>query len=135
MLISLCNAFIYGLFIDGLYTEKQFDKYLKKGSYQLFCEELDNIFNESNDMIAKNSIKKQLIVIGNMFYNKLFYLSYYGIINQELKNNLIKQFNLLFNKVLQAFEITFYQDDFLKIEEAMNNSIARLNESNKECLS
>ena len=129
------NDFIYGLFIDGLYTEKQFDKYLKKGSYQLFCEELDKIFNESNDMIAKNSIKKQLIVIGNMFYNKLFYLSYYGIINQELKNNLIKQFNLLFNKVLQAFEMTFYQDDFLKIEEAMNNSIARLNESNKECLS
>ena len=129
------NDFIYGLFVDGLHTEKQFDKYLNKGSYQLLCEEMDKLFNNSNDIIDNNIIKKQLILIGNMFNNKLFYLTHYGIISQELRNKLIERFNLIFNKVLQAFKITFLDEDFVKIEEAMNNSIARLNKSNKECLS
>ncbi len=129
------NDFIYGLFVDGLHTEKQFDKYLNKGSYQLLCEEMDRLFNNSNDIIDNTIIKQQLILIGNMFNNKLFYLTHYGIISQQLRNKLIERFNLIFNKVLQAFEITFLEEDFIKIEEAMNNSIARLNKSNKERLS
>lgn len=129
------NDFIYGLFIDGLYTEKQFDKYLKKGSYQLLCEELDKLFINSNDIIDNSLIKKLLMLIANMFNNKMFYLSYYGIINQELKNKLINNFDIIFNEILQTLGIIFYQDDFLKIEEAMNSSIERLNKTNKECFS
>lgn len=120
------NDFIYGLFVDGLYTERQFDKYLKKGSYQLLCEELDKLFN-SNDIIDNDIIKKHLITIANMFNNKMFYLTYYGIIDYEQKNKLIKQFNIIFNQTLQSLGIIFYQDDFVKIEEAKNHSIERLN--------
>ncbi len=120
------NDFIYGLFVDGLHTEKQFDKYLNKGSYQLLCEELDKLFDNPNDIIDNNIIKKQLITIGNMFNNKIFYLTYYGIINQELKKKLINEFNIIFNQILQSLGIIFYQDDFIQIEEAKNHSIERL---------
>ena len=121
------NDFIYGIFIDGLHTEKQFDKYLTKGSYQLLCEQFDKLFDNTNDIIDNNLIKIQLINIGNMFNNKLFYFSYYGIIDLKTKDILIKQFNQIFNQVLQAFSITFYEEDYPKIEEAMNSSLERLN--------
>ena len=120
------NDFIYGMFNDGLYTEKQFDKYLNKGSYQLLCEELDKIFANSNDIINNDLVKKQIIAIGNMYNNKLFYLSYYGVINENTKNKLINQFNYLFNQTLKAFSIKFYEEDYSGLEEAMNNSIQRL---------
>lgn len=121
------NDFLYGLFIDGLHTEKQFDRYVTKGSYQLLCEELDNLFINNNTIIDNNIIKKQLIVIANMFNNKIFYLAHYGIINQQLKNKLINRFNIFFNQILQSLGIIFYQDDFIKMEEAKNHSIKRLN--------
>ena len=124
----------YGIDMQNL--DYILEEYSKNQGRDLFiCEEMDKLFNNSNDIIDNNIIKKQLILIGNMFNNKLFYLTHYGIISQELRNKLIERFNLIFNKVLQAFKITFLDEDFVKIEEAMNNSIARLNKSNKECLS
>lgn len=125
------NDFLYGLFVDGLHTEKQFDKYLTNGSYQLLCEDLDKIY--VSDKIDNTIIKKVLITIANMFNNKIFYLEYYGIIDEKLKKTLIEKFNIIFNQTLQSFEIVFYQDDIIKIEEAMNKSINRINK--EKCFS
>ena len=78
------NDFLYGLVIDGLYTEKQYDRYSNKiGSYKELCEKFDKLANNSNKDKAK-IIKEQLISITNMFNNKIYYLSSYGIIEKNI---------------------------------------------------
>ena len=121
------NDFLYGLVIDGLYTEKQYDRYSNKiGSYKELCEKFDKLANNSNKDKAK-IIKEQLISITNMFNNKIYYLSSYGIIEKKYINKAYDKFNIAFKNVLDFYKINFDEDDYQLTLKAVNKTKKRLN--------
>ena len=127
------NDFLYGLIYDGLYTEKQFDKYSSSGTYKLLCEQLDDLFNNviNNDKLIDNTIiKEQIIVIAAMFNNKMYYLNHYNVITKENKKRLIHDFNIIFKQAIKEYKLEFTNEDLLKINDNVNKSKQRLENIN-----
>ena len=123
------NDFIYGLICDGLYTEKQFDKYSSSGTYKLLCYKLDNLFNDvinNNKLIDNTIIKEQIIIIAAMFNNKMYYLEHYNVINKDIKNRLIHNFNIIFKQAIEEYKLEITDKDLLEINELVNKSKKRL---------
>lgn len=122
------NDFLYGLVIDGLYTEKQYDRYSNKiGSYKEMCEILDNLSHNTNNKDNSKIIKEQLISITNMFNNKIYYLSNYGIIDEQQINKIYNEFNKAFKNVLDFYKINFDDNDYKKTLQAVSKTKERLN--------
>ena len=127
------NDFLYGLIYDGLYTEKQFDKYSSVGTYKLLCDRLDDLFNDviNNDkLIDNNIIKEQIIAIASMFNNKMYYLDHYNVITKETKKRLIHDFNIIFKQAIKEYKLQFTNEDLLKINDNVNKSKQRLENIN-----
>ena len=123
------NDFLYGLIYDGLYTEKQFDKYSSNGTYKLLCEKIDDLYNDvmNNDKLIDNNIVKELIIkIAAMFNNKMYYLEHYKVIDKETKKRLIHDFNIVFKQNIREYKLEFTNEDLLKINELVNKSKQRL---------
>ena len=123
------NDFLYGLIYDGLYTEKQFDKYSSNGTYKLLCEKLDDLFNDvmNNDKLLDTTIVKSIIIkIAAMFNNKMYYLEYYKVIDKETKKRLIHDFNIVFKQNIREYKIEFTNEDLLSINDLVNNTKQRL---------
>ena len=123
------NDFLYGLIYDGLYTEKQFDKYSSGGTYKLLCEKIDDLFNDviNNDKLIDNNIVKEIIItIAAMFNNKMYYLEHYKVIDKETKKRMIHDFNIIFKQNIKEYKLEFNNEDLLKINELVNKSKQRL---------
>ncbi len=123
------NDFLYGLIYDGLYTEKQFDKYSNNGTYKLLCEKLDDLFNDvmNNDKLLDTTIVKSIIIkIAAMFNNKMYYLEHYKIIDKETKKRLIHDFNIVFKQNIREYKLEFTNEDLLSINDLVNNTKQRL---------
>ena len=123
------NDFLYGLIYDGLYTEKQFDKYSNNGTYKLLCEKLDDLFNDvmNNDKLLDTTIVKSIIIkIAAMFNNKMYYLEHYKVIDKETKKRLIHDFNIVFKQNIREYKLEFTNEDLLSINDLVNNTKQRL---------
>lgn len=96
------NDFLYGLTIDTLHTERQFDRYSAQGSYKNMCISLDNQMDINLETKQTNPliVKEQLLKIADMFNNKMYIMEYNKCITPEQKNNAISQFNVVFNQAL-----------------------------------
>lgn len=126
--IVFANDFLYGLIYDGLYTEKQFDKYSIKGTYKLLCEKFDILYHDiiNDKIIDKNIIKQEIITIGAMFNNKMYYLSHYKVIDESTKKRLIHNFNIIFKQNIKEYKLEFTNEDLFKITELVNKTKERL---------
>lgn len=117
------NDFLYGLIYDGLYTEKQFDKYSSKGDYKLLCEKLDDLYH--NNIIDKSIIKEAIIIITAMYKNKIYYLEHYKVINDEIKKNLFNKFDIILKQAIKEFELKFTKQEVVNINKYVIKSKKR----------
>ncbi len=116
------NDFLYGLTIDALHTERQFDRYSSQGNYKNMCISLDNQmdFALEKKQTDPTVIKEQLLKMADMFNNKMYIMEYNKCITVEQKNKEIDQFNAVFNQALMQYEIGgLSQEDIQKTTMSM----------------
>ena len=127
------NDFIYGLIYDGIYTEKQFDKYSNIGTYKLVCDKIDKLYNDviNNDKLIDNTVIKELIItITAMFNNKIYYLNHYNVINNDTRKKLFIDFNIIFKQAIKEYKLEFTNNDLLKINNYINKTKQRIKNIN-----
>ena len=74
----------------------------------------------------ENIIKQEIITIGAMFNNKMYYLSHYKVIDESTKKRLIHNFNIIFKQNIKEYKLEFTNEDLFKITELVNKTKERL---------
>lgn len=122
------NDYLYSLMIDGLHCEKVFDYYSNSiDAWKTMCLEMDNEFtravNSEKKLLDQYVIKKQILKIYNMFNNKLYILNFYKIIDAIKKEELLNEFNKIFDETLKSYGVIFDKYDEKMTNEALNDTI------------
>ena len=121
------NDYLYAMSGHGKHLEERFDKYSENGNYREMCSVLDSeikaIQKSENHTIDKDKIKEQLLKIADMVNNKMYILQSDKCITQEQKNAFVGRFNLVFNQVLQEYDIgPLTIEDIKKTTKSMNET-------------
>jgi hypothetical protein len=115
----MVNDFLYGIIYDPLHIEKEFDKYMGDGSYREFCEFLDRLFITSlnNQKISSAEVKKIMNVLPDFLNKKMNYYRKNELLDPNHINQIVSNFNEIWNALQTEYGAYFSQGDIDGIAE------------------
>lgn len=107
------NDFLYGIVFDQLHIEEEFDKIMGEGYYQTFCKCLDELFMLSlrNQKLPSDAVKRVMNILPDFLNKKLNYYKQNGIIDLKGANQIIFNFNTIWNSMQVEYNSYFSDSD------------------------
>ena len=111
------NDFLYGILFDPLHIEQEFDKFMGDGYYRIFCEYLDRLFVKfiNNQEIPSEEVKRVMNILPNFLNKKINFYKQNGIIDPNNANQIIANFNQIWNSMKREYSVYFSQTDIDEI--------------------
>lgn len=107
------NDFLYGIVFDQLHIEEKFDKIMGGGSYKIFCEYLDRLFimSLSEQKLPSNEVKRVMNILPDFLNKKINYYRQNGIIDLNGANQIVSNFNRIWNSMQSEYGAYFSDSD------------------------
>jgi len=105
------NDFLYGIIFDPLHIENEFDKYVGEDSYRCLNIVLDAMFANREKYLTKDNIKLVMGLVANFANAKRAYCLSNGIMDENESNQLINQFNTIWNSLYKEYGISFTKQE------------------------
>lgn len=111
------NDFLYGILFDPLHIEQEFDKFMGQGYYRVFCEYLDRLFITflEKQKIPSEEVKIVMNILPDFLNKKINYYRQHGIIDQNGANQIVGNFNQIWNSMQREYQSFFSQSDIDEI--------------------
>lgn len=103
------NDFLYGIVYDPLHIEEEFDN----GAYRTFCEFLDRLFTLSikNQKLPSSEVKRVMNILPDFLNKKINYYLSNNLMNAEVANQIVGNFNSIWDSMQREYGAFFSQDD------------------------
>lgn len=107
------NDFLYGIVYDPLHIEEEFDKYMGNGYYRTFCEYLDRLFtlSLSNQKLPSDEVKRVMNILPDFLNKKINYYLKNNFIDLNTANQIVGNFNRIWNSMQKEYGAYFSQED------------------------
>ena len=121
------NDFLYGILFDQLHIQREFDRFMGEGSYRTFCEYLDDLFHRSlgNHRIESDEVKLVMNLLPDFLNRKMNYYIQQGIIDQSGADQIIGNFNQIWNSMQIEYDAYFTDSEISDIIERSGSSSSR----------
>lgn len=109
----MANDFIYGMMCNPMHVEEEFDKFMGDDTYRIFNEYLDRMFLafKSQRKIPPEEAKRVMTFLPYFLNRKCNYNVTNGIYTQEEADNIIGNFNEIWNSMQLEYEAYFSEDE------------------------
>lgn len=109
----MVNDFLYGIVFDQLHIEEEFDKYMGDGCYRIFCEYLDRLFLAclKNQQIPSKNVKIVMNILPDFINKKMSYYRKNNIIDFNATNQIVGNFNRIWNSMQKEYGAYFSKND------------------------
>lgn len=111
------NDFIYGSFCDPLSIEIEFDKYVKKGIFSEISKTMDLYYIKRLNNYDSNFVKYNIKNLVCFLDSKMKDYINREIFTEEYANNIIDNFSIQLNKVLQFYNVELIEKEIQSIKE------------------
>lgn len=111
--ICKANDFMYGILFDPLHIEQEFDKFMGQGYYRVFCEYLDRLFISCllTQEINSEEIKRIMNILPDFLNRKCQYYLKNNLLDQNNVNQIIGNFNQIWNDMQREYTAFFTRDE------------------------
>lgn len=119
------NDFLYGIVYDPLHIEEEFDKFMGNGYYRTFCEYLDRLFtlSLSNQKLPSDEVKSVMNILPDFLNKKINYYRKNNLMDLETSNQIVGNFNRIWNSMQKEYGAYFSQEDIDDIEKRAGRKI------------
>lgn len=111
--ILKANDFLYGVMCNPMHVEEEFDKFMGEGTYRIFNEYLDRLFLmfQGKEKIPAEEVKRVMNFLPDFLNRKCRYNVTNGIYTQTEANDIIGNFNGIWNAMQQEYGAYFNADE------------------------
>jgi len=107
------TIFLYGIVFDPLHTDQEYDRFMGPGSYRVFCEYLDRLFLAfvKSQQIPPEEVKSIMNILPDFLNRKISYYLQHGIIERDGADQIVGNFNRIWNSMQIEYRSFFSQND------------------------
>ena len=111
------TIFLYGIVFDPLHTDQEYDRFMGPGSYRVFCEYLDRLFFifVKSQQIPPEEVKSIMNILPDFLNRKISYYLQHGIIDRDGADQIVGNFNRIWNSMQSEYRSFFSQNDIDEI--------------------